>query len=138
MSMNPLPTAKSDPSRPRVLLVEDHESGRKSLARLLGLVGFDVTDVNNGTSAFEALRGPGAFDYVLTDVNLPDFDGREVVQAARQLDPTPRIALITGWDVGPDEPERLGVEWVFLKPLNIQEMVAKLRQAPPCQRVPGF
>src|SRR5438309_2432265 len=99
MSRNSMPTAKSAPGRPRVLLVDDHEIGRKSLARLLTLVGFDVTDVNDGTSAFEALRGPGGFDYVLTDVRLPDFDGREVAQAARRLVPTPRIALITGWDV---------------------------------------
>jgi CheY-like chemotaxis protein len=132
-----MPTAKSDPRHPRVLLVDDHEIGRKSLARLLSMVGFEVTDVNDGKSAFEALRAPGKFDYVLTDVCLPDFDGREVVQAARRLDPTPRIALITGWDVGIDESEQLGIEWVFLKPLNIQDMVAKLRQSPPCPRMSG-
>jgi two-component system, cell cycle response regulator CpdR len=135
MRMKPMLTAKSDLKNPRVLLVDDHEVGRKSLARLLTLVGFEVMDVNDGKSALEALRGPCKFDYVLTDVRLPDYDGREVVQAARRLVPTPRIALVTGWDVEPDESEQLGIEWVFLKPLNIQEMVAKLRQSPPCPRL---
>jgi len=135
--MNPMPTAKSDTVHPRVLLVDDHEIGRKSLARLLTMVGFDVTDVYDGASAFEALRGPGEFDYVLTDVRLPDIDGREVVQAARRLVPTPRIALITGWDIELEESEQLGIEWVFLKPLDIQDLVAKLRQSPPYPRLSG-
>jgi len=117
--------------------VDDHEIGRKSLARLLTLVGFDVTDVNDGRSAFEALRGAGEFEYVLTDVRLPDVDGREVVRAARRLVPTPRIALITGWDVDPEESERLGIEWVFFKPLDIQDMVARLRQSPRYPRLSG-
>jgi len=123
--------------RPRVLLVDDHEVGRKSLARLLDALGYDVTAVHDGTSALEAMKAPAKPDYVLTDVRLPDFDGRELVQVARRLEPPPRIALITGWDVEPDEPGRLGVDWVFLKPLNVQEIVAKLRTAPPPHLVAG-
>lgn len=136
MKRDPMPTAiKGDSARPRILLVDDHEIGRKSLARLLTLVGFEVTDVNNGQSAFELLRVPGKFDFVLTDVRLPDHDGREVIQVARRLDPRPRLALVTGWDVDPEETEQLGIEWVFLKPLDIQDIVAKLRQSPPCARL---
>lgn len=119
------------PRRPRVLLVDDHDLGRRTLARLLEALGFDVTSVVDGTSALEALRTAPEPDYVLTDVRLPDFDGREVVHAARQLVPTPRIALITGWDIEPGEPDRIGVDWVFLKPVNIQDLVAKLQEAPP-------
>ena len=117
--------------RPRVLLVDDHDVGRKSLAKLLEALGYDVTAVNDGTSALEAMKTSTKPDYVLTDVRLPDFDGREIVHVARKIVPLPRIALITGWDVEPDEPARLGIDWVFLKPLNVQELVAKLQQAPP-------
>lgn len=123
--------AGSEARRPRVLLVDDHDIGRKSLARLLEAMGFDVTAVIDGTSAFEKLEKEIGFDYLLTDVRLPDLDGREIVQVARRLVPKPRIALITGWDVEPDESVRLGIDWVFLKPLDVQDMVAKLQQAPP-------
>ncbi len=116
--------------RPRVLLVDDHDIGRKSLARLLEALGFDVTAVEDGTSALSALEGARRFDHVLTDVRLPDIDGREVVQAARQLSPPPRTALITGWDVDPDEVTRLGIDWVFLKPLDIHDIISKLQPAP--------
>ncbi|WP_435006730.1 response regulator [Tundrisphaera lichenicola] len=114
--------------RRRVLLVDDHEAGRKALSRLLTVAGFDVVDVNDATSAFAALRDDVGFDFVVTDLRLPDFDGRDVVLAARNLVPPPRISLMTGWDIDPDESDRMGVEWVFLKPINVHEMVDKLRK----------
>ena len=136
MSLNDPPAAEPGPAtrRPRLLLVDDHDLGRKSLARLLEAMGFDVTDVVDGTTAFEMLGAAPKFDYVLTDVRLPDYDGREIVQVARQLVPKPRIALITGWDVEPDESRRLGIDWVFLKPLDVLDIVAKLQEAPPTGR----
>jgi CheY-like chemotaxis protein len=124
------------PRRPRILLVEDHEIGRRSLSRLLEAMGYEVISVNDGESALEALKTVSNLDYLLTDVRLPDLDGREVVLAARSLVPIPRIALITGWDLEPDESCRLGVDWIFLKPLDVQAIVAKLRESPPPQHLP--
>ena len=117
------------PPRSRLLLVDDHDVGRKSLARLLEAMGFDVTSVADGTSALHALDIQPDFDFLLTDVRLPDLDGREIVEVARQREPRPLIALITGWDIDPSECERLGIDWLFLKPVNIQDMVAKLQES---------
>ena len=128
--MNPVSSpTESSPSRSRLLLVDDHEVGRKSLARLLEAMGFDVTSVADGSSALSAINLGPHFDYLLTDVRLPDLDGREIVQVARQHEPRPLIALITGWDIDPDECDRLGIDWLFLKPVNIQEMVDKLQRS---------
>ncbi len=126
-------TALSDagpaPSAPsRVLLVDDHDVGRRSLARLLVAMGYDVTSVGDGASALEALQVGPDFDYLLTDVRLPDLDGREIVQIAQKHKPRPMIALITGWDIDRDECDRLGVDWLFLKPVNIQELISKLQK----------
>ena len=134
--MNPVPV-ESDavPRRPRILVVDDHEIGRRSLARLLTALGYDITAAKDGESALRAMDGERAFDYVLTDLRLPDLDGREVVQAARRLRPIPRIALITGWDVEADESTRLGIDWVFLKPLDVPAIVASLRECPPAEVV---
>ncbi|WP_435018774.1 response regulator [Tundrisphaera sp. TA3] len=119
------------PGRPSILLVDDHAAGRVALARMLTAHGFAVTDVEDGTSAFALLRDGPPPDYLLTDLRLPDFDGREVISAARLLHPTPRIALMTGWDVDPDERDRLGIDWVFLKPLDIGQIVANFREKAP-------
>ncbi len=95
------------------MLVDDHDVGRRSLARLLDALGYDVTSAADGASALEALEvGPG-FDYLLTDVRLPDLDGREIVQVARLHEPRPLIALITGWDIDPSECDRLGIDYLF-------------------------
>ncbi len=125
------PSEPATPSRPRILLVDDHEASRKAVARLLQALGFDVTDAGDGASALKLLEEEPDFHFVLTDLRLPDLDGREIVQAARQLEPRPRIALMTGWDVDAGEQERLGIEWIFLKPLDVRYMVAKLQEPPP-------
>jgi CheY-like chemotaxis protein len=123
-------TAKlsSAPRRQRILVVDDHDVGRRSLCRLLEFMGYEVTSVKDGQEALETMRTSTSPDYVLTDVRLPDLDGREVVQAARRLIPRPWIAFITGWDLADEESQSLGIDWVFLKPLNISDIVAKLRE----------
>jgi len=118
-------------ARPRILLVDDHPEGRMAMARLFEARGFAVTEVEDGASAFAALRDGPPPDYLLTDLRLPDFDGREVIAVARHLRPAPRIALMTGWDVEPDEKDRLGIDWVFLKPLDIGQIASTFRETPP-------
>ncbi len=127
----------SETSRPkapacsRVLLVEDNDAASKGLAKILRVLGYDVTVVLDGSSALKHLRTSPAPDFLLTDLRLPDLDGREIARFASQLKQAPRIALITGWDLA-DEPGELsewGIDWVFPKPLNVHELVSTLREA---------
>ena len=127
---SPFETEVVEARRPRVLVVDDHELALKSLSRLLDGLGYDTTAAKNGVSAVAAMERDPCFDFVLTDLRLPDLDGREVVQAAHRLLDSPRIALITGWDVDPQEKDQLGIDWVFQKPLDIRLIVAKLREWP--------
>ena len=138
IQLDTIADAGSPPRRPRILVVDDHEVGRRSLARLLEALGYEVISVKDGQSALEAMDASSTLDYVLTDLRLPDLDGRDVVLAARQRVPAPRIALITGWDVEAEESLRLGIDWVFLKPLDVPDIVAKLRQAPPPDLAPDL
>ncbi len=115
----------------RLLVVEDSPEGRRSLARLLELHGFHVTAAHDGASALAALHKPPPPDAVLTDLFLPDMDGREIAHAARELVPRPYIALITGWDLVHEDAEltELGLDQIFLKPLDIRFIVETLRKA---------
>jgi CheY-like chemotaxis protein len=119
------------PRRARILVVDDHEVGRRSLCRLLEAMGYQVTSVKDGKEAIDSMQTSIVPHFVLTDVRLPDLDGREVVQAALRLVPRPWIAYITGWDLAAEESRDLGIDWVFLKPLNISEILAKLEEALP-------
>lgn len=124
------PGAPPPSGRPRVLLVEDNDAASKGLSKILAAMGFEVAVVFDGASALEALRQPPPPDFVLTDLRLPDLDGREVALAASRLVPSPYIALITGWDLDHDllESAAWGIDWVFTKPLNVHELLAKLRE----------
>jgi len=64
-----------------VLLVEDDEDIALALERMLARQGYDVTLVDTGEAALDAIgKGP---DLVLLDLGLPDMDGLEVCRQAR-------------------------------------------------------
>lgn len=113
----------------RVLLVEDNEAASKGLARLLEARGYVVSAAADGRSAFQLLEGDNPPDFLLTDMQLPDLDGRELARQARQLLPGLRVVLITGWDLETLDRQHQaewGVECVLTKPLDMQELFARL------------
>ena len=119
-------------------MVEDNDAASKGLSKLLTAMGYEVHVVFDGATALEALRTSPPPDFVLTDLRLPDLDGREVALTARQLVPPPRIALITGWDLERDLHDRAswGIDWVFTKPLDVNELISKLREGSGSPRHP--
>lgn len=114
----------------RILLVDDNAPGRRALAKMLESQGYQVTAVADGTSALAELGQEPPPQFVLTDLILPDVDGSEVAQAAKLLVPAPYVALITGWSLETDKQQAkdFGVDHVFLKPLPVAELLAKLRE----------
>lgn len=125
------PPAESSPDRCRLLLVDDNAEGRRALARLLSFYDYDVTAVGDGASALDALNQVPPPDVVLTDLLLPDLDGREIARRAHALVPAPHVVMITGWDLDPNLPElqRWGIDQVFLKPVNVSQLVSALEVA---------
>jgi len=119
--------------RLRVLLVEDNEAASRGLAMLLEARGYDVTVSQTGTGALSVLESSPPPDFILTDMRLPDLDGREIAQHARQLVPPPKVALITGWDVDvePHDYQAWGIDWIFPKPLDLPDLLARLKEARP-------
>lgn len=128
-TMTIVPPGPARATRPRrILVVDDNADGRRALSRILTLKGFEVVDRPDGASALEAMRQVPPPDIVLTDLLLPDMDGRQVSWHAHQLVPSVRVALITGWSVelGPQDQQRWGFDEIFLKPLDTQELVQYL------------
>ncbi|WP_160600375.1 hybrid sensor histidine kinase/response regulator [Allopontixanthobacter confluentis] len=82
------------PERPKVLVAEDTESNRYVMERLLAELGCDVTCVQNGAAAVEAVRRVG-FDLVLMDVMMPIMNGEQATQTIRGLaGPASRTPII--------------------------------------------
>lgn len=112
----------------RVLLVEDNEATRRGLTRLLEGYGFLVLAASDGTSALRLLGESPPPDVVITDMRLPDLDGRDVARQASGLTPRPRIALMTGWDVDEERDGLMawGIDSVFKKPVSMESLFAML------------
>jgi DNA-binding response OmpR family regulator len=78
----------------RILVVDDEETMRRSLAELLRLEGYQVQAVASGEAAVEALRADG-FDLMLLDLKMPGMDGLEVLRIAVKTAPDTLVILLT-------------------------------------------
>jgi len=67
----------------RILVVDDFSTMRRIVKSLLKELGFENTDeAEDGAVAYDKLKG-GSFDFVITDWNMPNMTGLELLQAVR-------------------------------------------------------
>jgi CheY-like chemotaxis protein len=113
----------------RILLIEDEESDRIPLARMLRGAGFEVvtaTDGKEGTALFEQQ----VIDLVITDLIMPTQDGIETIMTLRSLKRDCKMIAISGGgrmlDTGFLERviRQLGVKHFLEKPVNEAQMLA--------------
>jgi EAL domain-containing protein (putative c-di-GMP-specific phosphodiesterase class I) len=83
------------PQRPLVLIVDDDVGFARSCARLLGTWGYEVETKLDGGSAVERAKEK-SFDVILSDINVPDMSGLQILRAIRQLDRDVPVVLMTG------------------------------------------
>jgi two-component system cell cycle response regulator CpdR len=65
-------------------------------SRRLERAGYDVSDFDNGASAYERLREE-PFSLLLTDIVMPEMDGIELARRATEIDPDLKVMFITGF-----------------------------------------
>jgi DNA-binding NtrC family response regulator len=82
---------------PRILIVEDKDSLRAMLEEMLRAEKLEVRGIASGSTAVETLRAGEPVDLVLTDWRLPGADGLAVLDAARALDPTIPVIVMTAF-----------------------------------------
>ena len=81
----------------RVLVVDDDAAIRRVCARILGAEGWTVVAADNGRAAIAELEATTQpFDCVLSDVNMPELDGFELVASLRKRDDDIPVLLMTG------------------------------------------
>jgi CheY-like chemotaxis protein len=83
---------------PRVLIADDEESMRVLVARAIALDGHDTVTAQDGAEALDILsRDNGAFDLLLTDIQMPVMDGIALALSAARDFPNLTILLMTGY-----------------------------------------
>jgi two-component system, cell cycle sensor histidine kinase and response regulator CckA len=109
----------------RLLVVEDMPTVRRVTERLLSRLGYVVTTVADGHEALALMIDRGPPDLLLTDMNLPDITGRELVAHARARWPELRVLYVSG-----DPSPLVGAESddLFLtKPYQIEHLDQMIR-----------
>ena len=90
-------TAESKPSVARVLVIDDEPDVAELNAEILTRGGFDAQFMTNAQDALVALQS-GEYDAVLSDLNMPDVDGRGIFDAITER--RPELAAHTGFLTG--------------------------------------
>ena len=107
----------------RILLAEDEPSVREFVQRALVHQGHQVTTVNDGGEALEALEDE-RFDLLLTDIVMPRVDGVALALKASKEYPHMRIVLMTGYAAERDRAHNLDalVHEVVSKPFPLSDI----------------
>ena len=114
----------------RILIVEDRDSLRRMLELALGQEGYEVATAADGRAGIRLL-GERPFDFVLTDLKLPDVSGIEVLEASRAAQPRVPVVVLTGYGtVGTAvEAMKLGAYDFLEKPLEIDDLSRLIERA---------
>src|SRR6185369_3807827 len=124
--VEPVITAEATP-RLKILVVDDEPSVRETLAEMLVAVAHEVELAESGQDAVEKIRR-SHFDFVFTDLAMPEMDGWETARAIRKFRPDVKIVLVTGYGpttVPPQGEEKL-VDGVIGKPFDFAQVDSTL------------
>jgi DNA-binding NtrC family response regulator len=80
----------------RILVVDDEKSMCQFLSIMLRKEGYQITAVDNGKKAIEAIRNQ-RYDVVLTDIRMSGMDGIEVLKEIKKQDPTIPVVIMTAY-----------------------------------------
>ena len=112
----------------RVLIADDEESMRALVARAIAMDGHEIVTAEDGAEALDILtRDNGAFDLLLTDIQMPVMDGIALALAAARDYPRLVILLMTGFA---DQRERaMGLDAIVHDVITKPFAVADIRTA---------
>lgn len=114
-----------------VLLVDDNELNRKTIAQLLHNYGFQVTIASNGMECLNAMQY-SHFEVVLLDMQMPVMDGYEAATLIResQIAPDTVVIAMTAHALNGDREKCLqaGCSAYIAKPFRSEELVQLINQ----------
>jgi len=123
-----------DPQHIQILLVEDTAVMRKIEIKTLKALGFEgVMEAVDGDQAIAILQGEEAVDLIISDWNMPNRDGFELLCWVRDNGATRHIPFLMATGQGDKAQEKkaveAGVNAFVAKPFNEAELKAKIDEA---------
>jgi len=121
-----------------ILVVDDDQAVRDSVARSLQYNGYQVTTAQDGIEALAKLSS-GFVDAVIIDVMMPRLDGLETTRMLRSSGNDVPILILTARDAIEDRVDGLdaGADDYMVKPFALDELLARLRALTRRSHAPG-
>jgi CheY-like chemotaxis protein len=117
----------------RILVIDDEELVRRTVARMLATGGHQVREAHDGTSGL-GLWHHESVDLVITDIAMPDMTGFELISALRAEGASVPIVAISGSVVVSDlevieRAKALGGVQLLTKPFSREQLTAAVASA---------
>jgi two-component system chemotaxis response regulator CheY len=118
-----------------IFIVDDSPTMTLSVKSALEMNGFLVQTASDGVQALTKLKGGFKPDLIITDINMPNMGGFELIQAVRSLPGfrfTPILTLTTESDASKREQgKKLGATGWLVKPVSGVQLVGVIKQVLP-------
>lgn len=104
----------------RILLIDDDADFNELLTDVFSQTDHEIVSLRDPAEAVERIRTE-RFDLVVTDRNMPNITGEQIIKELRAVDPAIPVIMVSGY-LDPDVVRSLvadGVNGVFQKPLNV-------------------
>jgi len=113
-----------------VLVVDDEQAVRESIAMILEYEKFAVVFAQDGPGALQRIAA-GGIDLILLDIKMPGMDGMRVLQTVRESSPSLPVVMISGHGTIETavEATRLGAYDFLAKPLDRERLIIVVRNA---------
>jgi two-component system response regulator HydG len=114
----------------RILVIDDDESVRESMDRMLRSAGYTVHTAATGEAGLDLARG-GAFDVILSDMRMPGISGVDVLKRLREYRVDSSFIVMTGFGTVDTAVEamKLGAVDFVQKPFFRDELLMRVRAA---------
>jgi two-component system, NtrC family, nitrogen regulation response regulator NtrX len=115
----------------RILVVDDEDGIRRSLAGILSDEGFDSTGARDGEEALASIASEGLPDLVLLDIAMPGRDGVEILVELRERWPSLPVVMMSGHGTVETavRTTRYGAYDFIEKPLSIDKVLLTIEHA---------
>ncbi len=115
---------------PKILVVDDQRNMRTTLAMMLRGAGYEVDEAGDGNQGAD-MGARGAYNVVLTDLRMGQFDGIRVLRSVKESHAATEVIVMTAYGTieSAVEAMRLGAFDYIQKPFSEQELLLKVDRA---------